>query len=135
MDSLDQRAATHRLIAILRKTTRYVQWIPIVYLAVYSISAFSEQNMTEEFLCLRDSVAAVSPAVNVLFLCFSHLLNLCRWHKVACLIPLQSTVVDYIDNYLFQFTQDEMVMLNLLAGITSVVFIILANHHFFAHTV
>ena len=131
MASPDQRAAVRKLTTILRKITRYVQWVPFVYLAVYALSAFSETQISEEFLCFRDSVAAVSPAVNVGFLFFSRLLELCRWHKIACIIPLSTTITDYVDNYLFQFTQNEVVALNMTLGIVSLGFLLLANHHFF----
>ena len=133
MASQDQRTAVRKLTAILRKITRYVQWVPFVYLAVYALSAFSETQISEEFLCFRDSIAAVSPAVNVGFLFFSRLLELCRWHKIACIIPLSTPVTDYIDNYLFQFTQSEVIALNLTLGIISLGFLLLANHHFFGH--
>jgi hypothetical protein len=133
MDSQDQRAAVRKLTTILRKITRYVQWIPFVYLAVYSLMAFSETQMTEELLCFRDSVLAVSPAVNVGFLFFNRLLELCRWHRIACIIPLGSNVTGYIDCYLFQFTQSEIVFLNLLFGVISFVFLLLANSHFFGN--
>ena len=133
MDSQDQRAAVKKITSILRRVTRYIQWIPIVYLGMYCLMAFSETRMTEELLCFRDSIFAVSPTVNVGFLFFSRLLELCRWHKIACIIPLSSTIVDYTDNYLFQFTQNEIVALNLISGVIALVFLLLANHHFFGN--
>ena len=89
--------------------------------------------MSEELLCLRDSMLAVSPAVNVGFLFFSRLLELCRWHKIACILPLGSQATGYIDCYLFQFTENEIVALNITAGVISLGFLLLANHHFFGH--
>ena len=133
MDSQDQRAAVRKITTILRKVTRYIQWIPFVYLGVYSILAFSEAQMSEELLCFRDSVIAVSPTVNVGFLFFSRLLQLCRWHKIACIIPLGSQAVGYADCYLITFTQEEIIALNILLGVVSAVFLMLANHHFFGN--
>lgn len=134
MDSLDRRAAVRKLTTILRKITRYIQWIPFVYLAVYSLMAVSETQMTEELLCFRDSVMAVSPAVNVGFLFFNRLLELCRWHRIACLLPLSSTMEGYIDCYIFQFTQEEIIAMNLASGIIAAVFLFLAYRHFFGGT-
>lgn len=131
MDSHDQRAAVRKLVTILRKVTRYIQWIPFVYLAAYSLMAFSESQMTEELLCFRDSVMAVSPAVNVGFLFFNRLLELCRWQRIACLLPLGSTMEGYIDCYLFQFSQEEIVAMNYISGIVAALFLFLAYRHFF----
>ena len=133
MDSQDQRAAVRKLTKILRKVTRIIQWIPFVYLGVYAIASFSEARLTDELLCLRDSIGAVTPAVNVGFLVFSRLLQLCRWHRIACILPLSTPAVDYVDNYVIQFTQNEVVALNISLGIISLLFLILANRHFFGN--
>lgn len=133
MDNPDQRAAVHKLTKLLRKITRIIQFIPFVYLAAFSVAAFSEGQVSEELLCLRDSICGVAPAVNVGFLFFSRLLELCRWHRIACLIPLSTPVADYIDNYIFQFTQSEVADLNISLGVISVCYLILANHHFFGN--
>ena len=133
MANPDQRAAVRKLTTILRKVTRYIQWIPFVYLAVYSLSAFSESQLSEELLCFRDTILTVSPAVNVGFLVFSKLLELCRWHRIACIIPLSTPAAGYIDSYWFQFTQNEVIALNLTLGVISLGFLLLANHHFFGH--
>lgn len=133
MESQDQRAVVHKLTMILRKVTRLTQWIPFVYLGVYVVVSFSEPRLTEELLCLRDSVGAVMPLANVGFLTLSHLLELCRWHRIACILPLSTPAADYVDNYVIQFTQNEVVFLNLSIGIISLLFLVLANHHFFGN--
>ena len=133
MDSQDQRAAVRKLTAILRKITRVIQFIPFVYLGVYALASFSETQLSEELLCFRDSIGAVTPAVNVGFLFFSRLLELCRWHRIACILPLSTPAADYIDNYVIQFTQNEVAALNISLGIISLLFLILANRHFFGN--
>ena len=130
MDSQDRRAVS-KLTRILRKITKIIQLIPFVFLAVYSLGAFTESRLSEELLCLRDSMISVSPAITAGFLFFSRLLELCKWHKIACIIPLGTPAADYIDCYVYQFTQNEVVMLNILFGILSTVFLILAKNHFF----
>ncbi|MBQ3950049.1 MAG: hypothetical protein II661_06200 [Bacteroidales bacterium] len=131
MDSPDRRAAVHKLTTILRKTTRYIQWIPFLFLALFSVGSLTEASASENFLCFRDSVISASPLVSAGLLIFSRLLELCRWHKIACVLPLSTPTADYIDNYLFQFTQNEVVAINVTLGILSFVFLVLANHHFF----
>lgn len=131
MDSPDRRAAVHKLTTILRKTTRYIQWIPFLFLAVFSVGSLTESFVTESLLCFRDSVISVSPLVSAGLLIFSRLLELCRWHKIACVLPLSTPTADYADNYLFQFTQNEVVAINLTLGIISLAFLVLAKHHFF----
>ena len=131
MDSQDPRAAIRKITSLLRKVTRIIQLIPFVYLAVYSLSAFSETQMSEELLCLRDSILAVSPVVNTGFLLFSRLLELCRWHKIACFLSFGTPAADYVDCYLFQFTQTEVVVINMSLAVVSVIFLLAANYHFF----
>lgn len=133
MDSQDQRAAVLKLTAILRKVTRVIQFLPFIYLVLFSLSSFLEAFVSDECLFLRDSVLAVSPLVNVGFLFFSRVLELCKWHKTSCIIPLSSHTADYVDNYLFQFTQNEVIMLNVVFGLISTLFLILAYKHFFGN--
>ena len=133
MESQDQRAAVRKLTGILRKITRVIQWIPFVYLAVYSLTLLCEHFIPETLLCIQDSVLVTTPTTTVGFLFMSRLLELCRWHKIACLLPMSSQVTNYIDSFMFQFTSVEIVILNLVIGLISLTFLIQAYHHFFGH--
>lgn len=132
MDSRDQRGAVSRLVDILRKVTRLVQIAPFVYLALYSLYMICGAFVPDEVVGIADGVMSNSPSVIILFLVLSRLLRLCKWHKAACLIPSASQVEGAVDCYVFQFTQTEVILINILIGLVSLLFLAKANKRFFA---
>lgn len=132
MDSRDQRGAVSRLVDILRKVTRLVQIAPFVYLALYSLYMICGAFVPDEIVGVADGVMLNSPFITFLFLVLSRLLRLCKWHKAACLIPSASQVEGVVDCYVFQFTQMEIVLINILIGVVSLLFLAKANKRFFA---
>ena len=86
--------------------------------------------VSEEALCIADSLMTVSPVTAGGLLIGSRLFRLCRWHRIACLLPFSSQVEGCIDSYVITFTQEEILLVNALIGIASLVFIILAVKHF-----
>jgi len=134
MDSRDRsRDAASRVIEILRKVTRLVQLAPFVYLALYSLYLFAGVFASEETVCLADGAMFGSPLVTILFLTLSRLLKLCKWHKVACLIPSASQMEGVVDCYFFTFTQNEIILINVILGILSFLFLMFANKRFFSN--
>ena len=134
MDSRDRsRDAASRVIEILRRVTRLVQLAPFAYLALYSFYLIAGVFASEEAVCLADGAMFGSPIVTILFLTLSRLLRLCKWHKVACLIPSASQMEGVVDCYFFTFTQNEIIIINLTLGILSFLFILLANKRFFSN--
>lgn len=85
---------------------------------------------SEETLCLADSLLTLSPVTTGGMLIASRLFKLCRWHKIACLLPTTSQIEGYIDCYLFTFTQEEVLAINITLGLVTLVFLILAIRHF-----
>ena len=132
MDSQDrQRDAVSRVFGILRKVTRLVQLAPFVYLAFYSAYLIIGCFVPDDMVCLADGVMFSSPLATAAMLVLSRVLNLCRWHKAACLIPSASQIEGVVDSYLFSFTRVEIIIINILLGVVSLVFLIVANKHFF----
>ena len=132
MDSQDrQRDAVSRVIGILRKVTRLVQLAPFVYLAFYSAYLIIGCFIPDDMVCLADGVMFSSPLATAAMLVLSKVLKLCRWNKAACLIPSASQIEGVVDSYLFSFTQVEIIIINILLGVASLVFLIVANKHFF----
>jgi hypothetical protein len=121
------------VIEILRRVTRLVQLAPFVYLALYSLYLFAGVFVSEESVCLADGAMFGSPLVTILFLTLSRLLKLCKWHKVACLIPSASQMEGVVDCYFFTFTQNEIILINVMLGILSFLFLIFANKRFFSN--
>lgn len=131
MESPDPSGAVSAVIRVIRKVTRAAQFMPFIYLLFYAVYLFVSLVVPDEVLGAIDSFAYVSPAAGGGLLVASRILKLCRWHRVACLIPFSSQIENYIDSFLFTFTQQEIVAINVSLGIASVLFLIIANRHFF----
>lgn len=115
----------------MRRVTRLVQLAPFVYLAFYSVYLILGCFVPDDIVCLADGVMFSSPLATTAMLVLSRVLKLCRWHKTACLIPSASQIESIIDTYCFTFTQTEVVLINVLLGVISLVFLVVANKHFF----
>ena len=72
-----------------------------------------------------------TPSAVLVLLLLSRLLKLCAWHKIACLIPSSTKIEGYIDSYLFTFTQNELIVIHMVIGMLTTVFLILAFKRFF----
>ena len=134
MDSQDQsRASVSRLVAILRKTTQVVRYAPFVYLLVYTFLTLTEWFIPEGVLCLFDSFLYASPVITAGMLFFSRLLSMCKWHRLACLLPTSSQATNFVDSYFFTFTQEELVLINTLIGVVCIAMLILIHKRVFSH--
>ena len=122
--------AASRVIGILRRLTRVVQLIPFIYLLLYAAVMLLGGFASEETLCIADSVLVMSPIATGGMMAASKMLKLCRWHKIACLIPTTSQVEGFVDSFVFTFTQEEILLINVSIGIIAIVFFILAFRHF-----
>lgn len=132
MDSPDLQGAVSSVIRILRKATRLVQIAPFAYLLFYAAYLLLGAFASEEILCFADSLFTLSPVATGGMLVASRLFKLCRWHKCACLLPCSSQVEGYIDSFVFTFTQEEILAINIIIGVATLAFLALAYRHFFA---
>ena len=125
--------AANQIIRLLRKITRIVQIVPFVYLCFYSLYMIGSTFLPDGILCIADSLMVSSPLATGGMLVASRLLKLCRWHKAACLIPSTSQVEGYVDSFIIQFTQNEIILINSLIGIAAGLFAMAAYRHFFSN--
>lgn len=131
MESRDQRSAVSTIIGILRRLTRLVQLAPFVYLVVYATYLLFSWLLPDSVLGILDSMLFLSPATSGGFLVLSRLLKLCKWHKAAIMIPFSSQIEGYIDCFVFTFTEQEIAVINTAIGVAAILFLLLANKHFF----
>ena len=131
MESRDQRSAVSTIIGILRRLTRVVQLAPFVYLVVYATYLLFSWLLPDSVLGILDSMLFLSPATSGGFLVLSRLLKLCKWHKAAIMIPFSSQIEGYIDCFVFTFTEQEIAVINTAIGVAAILFLFLANKHFF----
>lgn len=131
MGNQDQRSAVSAVIGILRRLTRLVQLVPFVYLILYASYLLISWFLPDSILGLLDSIIFVSPATSGGLLVLSRILKLCKWHKAAVVIPFSSQIESYIDSFVFTFSELEIIVINAVIGIAVIIFLILANKHFF----
>lgn len=130
MEVQGQSGVYSPVVQILRRVTRTVQLLPFAYLFLYGAYMVLCPFASEEVLCFADSTLLVSPVAIGAMLLASRLLKLCKWHKIACLIPTGSQVEGYVDSYIFTFTQTEITIINITIGIVTFIYLTLAIRHF-----
>ena len=131
MDNPDPRHdAVKSVFSILRRATRLVQLAPFAYLCFYAAYLLTESFIGEQYVLAADYILAASPLATVGMLVASRLFKLCTWHKVACLLPTSSQVEGFIDNFVFQFTQQEVSLINALLAAAALFFFASAIRHF-----
>ena len=130
MDSPDRQGAANSGIKKMRRLTRFVQLAPFAYVLLYALYMLMGSLLPEETLCAIDSAAINSPLVTGGMMVLSKLMNLCRWHKAAVLIPFTSQIEGYIDSFVITFTQEEIFFINLSIGILAISFFFIACRHF-----
>lgn len=130
---MDSPAPSHvsRLVGILRKMTRVVQIAPFAYLLALSLYLLLEGIAPGQLTGLADNVLEAPVSVTLGMLYFGRILKLCRWFRVACLLPAAPKIVGYIDSYLLTFTQGEISVINISLSILFSIFLIRAVHYFF----
>ena len=108
MDNREQELERiKRLIAKLRSTTLAVQIAPFVYTSLYIIILLLYPVCSENVLSVLDTLFYVSPLVVFWFLVESSILRLCRWHKMACVLPLIPQIFVFVDYHIVRLTMTE----------------------------
>lgn len=133
MDSQDPSGAIGRLVTATRKATRIVQLFPFVYLVASALYLIFGSLVGDKLLSIIDSVLYQPSVAPVVLIVLSRVFKLCRWHKVACILPSSTRLETIVDTYLFQFTETEIVLINIILGIIFLAFIYSAFKHFFLH--
>lgn len=134
MDSPDRRAdAVGRLVALLRRITRIVQAAPFVYLFFLSVYLLFESLLPEWALGLLDNIVDAPVYATACMLVFGRLLKLCSWFRAACILPFATKMENYIDAFVYTFTQNEVVLINTATGILFFAFIFITFRHFFVN--
>ena len=130
MDNPGQQGAASSGVKKMRRLTRFIQLAPFAYVLLYALYMLLGSVLPDETLCAIDSVMIDSPLMTGGFMILSKLMNLCRWHKAAVLIPSASQLEGYIDSFVVTFTQEEIFFINLSIGILACCFFFIACRHF-----
>ena len=131
MDSQDRRADLKRLVDTLRRVTTAVQILPFIYSAISIILLAVYNIVPESVQMLLDTLFYVSPVTVIAFLLLSKLLNMCVWHKSACILPLVPQAVSLTDYYIINLTVPEVWVANTLIVVMSAILLVAAYKVFF----
>lgn len=108
MDNREQEVGKIKhLVNKLRYITLAVQIIPFVYSGLYIIAMVLYLFVSENARYVLDTLLYVSPIVVLGFLFLSIILELCKWHKTACSLPIFPQILVFIDQYVIDLTQIE----------------------------
>ena len=100
-----------------------VQVFPFVYTVLF-IFLFTAYSLSSGVvLDLIDYAVFVSPIVVVAHLVYSKMLKLCKWHRIACALPLIPQAVDQLDVYVFHFGHNAFVIVACTIVVTMSLFL------------
>lgn len=119
------------LIHKLRSITLAVQFIPFVYTTIYIGVLVAYSHAREPFLVVLDTLFYVSPLLICLLLVESKILQLCKWHKMACVLPILPQTANIVDSLFFEFSTTEVNILNCTVIIMAVALLVAAYKVFF----
>ena len=126
MEQQDKGVDFKKYILILKRTTIYVQFLPFVYSFFYIAILTIYPFISEQAAVLLDSIFYISPMFMAGMLVLSKLLHLCRWHRMACLVPIISQVPVFLDDYIVPLTRIEAIISNSTVAVMTIVLLMAA---------
>ena len=131
MERQDPRAELIRTIHMMvSRVTKAVQVTPFIYSSIFVIVYFLYSFVDEKVMDIIDMGFYISPLVMVIFLVYSRILHLCKWHRITCVLPLVPQIY-YILDSVFTFSQDEILVANILTVIMLIILLISAYKVFY----
>lgn len=119
------------LVSILRRITLAVKVFPFIYTALF-VFLFTAYSITEGvWLDILDYASFVSPVVVIAHLVYSRMLKMCRWHRIACALPLFPQAVDQFDLYICEFGHIAWIVISATILVTIALFLIAFYKVFF----
>jgi len=131
MDNRGHTNVLERLVKLFRSLTITIKAVPYISLLIYCVYLVLSCGSNEKLLNIFDIIYGYSIGVCLLFLLMSRTLELCSWHRIACVIPTTSMIVSFVDDYIFPFAFDEICMINISILIMVVCYLIWSFFHFF----
>ena len=85
--------------SILRDVTVAVKIAPFIIVFLYIICNISYMFTDDDTQTILDTLFYVSPVCIGLLLVLSHILRMCVWHKMECVLPLFPQIVLLVDMF------------------------------------
>ena len=108
-----------------------MQMAPFVYLLFLTVGLLSESFLPEWAVRTMDNMLNAPLYAMAGLLGAGRLLKLCQWFRAACLLPIVTKVEGWVDAFIFSFTQNEIIWINICLGVIFLAYLIIALHHFF----
>ena len=119
------------LIDKLRSITLAVQIAPFVYSLLFIFCLVMYLFCQEPVIVALDSLFYMSPIAACSFLVFSKVLNLCKWHKCACALPILPQIVVFADRNIIELSEAEAYISIIMPIVLSALLLIAAYNVFF----
>lgn len=98
-----------------------IQVFPFVYAAMfiflYGSYSFIDNDTTRFII---DYTFFVSPIVVLVHYIYSRILRMCVWHRIACLLPIPTQIVDVLDTFVSSISRNGM-LITIITIIVSIV--------------
>ena len=127
-DESDERIK--RLILMLRDITLAVQIAPFVISLLYILGITAQLLFSGDTSWLFSIILYTPPPIILIMLIFSRMLHLCKWHRLACALPLVPFCFTMIDAYLIELSDIAVWILNGLA-IAMIIMLLMAAYNVF----
>lgn len=127
-DESDERIK--RLILTLRDITLAVQIAPFVISLLYILGIIAQLFFSGDTSWLFSMILYTPPPIILIMLIFSRMLHLCKWHRLACALPLVPFCFTMIDAYLIELSDIAVWILNGLA-IAMIIMLLMAAYNVF----
>ena len=88
MEEAELKGKVQHIVDKLRQITTLVQLAPFVLTFIYFVVFGLYFILPDSVLNVLDTLFYTSPIVALLLLAQSKILCLCRWHKMACILPV-----------------------------------------------
>lgn len=119
-----------RLILTLRDITLAVQIAPFVISLLYILGITAQLLFSGDTSWLFSIILYTLPPIILIMLIFSRMLHLCKWHRLACALPLVPFCFTMIDAYLIELSDIAVWILNGLA-IAMIIMLLMAAYNVF----
>lgn len=119
-----------RLILTLRDITLAVQIAPFVISLLYILGITAQLLFSGDTSWLFSIILYTPPPIILIMLIFSRMLHLCKWHRMACALPLVPFCFTMIDAYLIELSDIAVWILNGLA-IAMIIMLLMAAYNVF----
>lgn len=123
VENKDHQGVLNKVLDVLRGITAAVKVTPFIYSGVFVVVLCLYNILGENVQDLIDRVFYISPFIILMMLIYSRILEMCIWHRLACIIPIVPQLADLIDSH-YELTQIEVYSVNILSIILAIILII-----------